>query len=231
MKKFIKWKWFPLTVSILIVAIVVISAFIMALFGWRITYAPELESSWEAISACAEWVGVLVSVVGVVASFVAIWYAVQVPKRIADRQDKIALFEKRYECYTAIRNLLVCADQIKAAEKQTNKAVQVAFRVYLGQPDTITENLDFATLVVRLVQKEAILVSGEFLFERYNTELLLKIIDTGVSLITSVVSKDPENAEEVLSDKAKEYRDKFCDLCMQFDNEYSKQIEKELRIS
>lgn len=228
MKKLTEKKWFW---PVAVVATVLVIVLILFFCGFRITYAPKLENSWEAISACAGWAGVLASVVGVVASFVAIWYAVQVPKRIADRQDKIALFEKRYECYTAIQNLLVCADQIKAAEKQTNKAVQVAFRVYLGQPDTITENLDFATLVVRLVQKEAILVSGEFLFERYNTELLLKIIDTGVSLITSVVSKDPENAEEVLSDTAKEYRDKFCDLCTQFDNEYSKQIEKELQIS
>lgn len=96
MKNFIKGRWFPLLVAILIVAVV---AFVMALFGWRITYIPELKNNWDAISAVAAWVGVVISAVSVIASFVAIWYAIQVPKKIANRQDKIALFEKRYECF------------------------------------------------------------------------------------------------------------------------------------
>lgn len=221
MKKFFKGRWFPLLVGILIVAV---AAFVMSLLGWRITYAPELECSWDAISAVAAWSGTIVS-------FGAIMVAIWIPKRIADRQDKIALFEKRYECYTVIQNLLVCAEQINAAQNQTNKAVQVAFRVYLGQPDIITEDIDFAMLIVRLVQKEAILVSGEFLFKSYNTEILLKIIDTGVSLITSVASIDPGKAKEVLSGTAKEYKDKFCELCNQFDSNYTKQLEKELQLS
>lgn len=50
MKNFIKGRWFPLIVAILIVAIV---AIVMALFGWRITYAPGLENSWDAVSAVA----------------------------------------------------------------------------------------------------------------------------------------------------------------------------------
>lgn len=69
--------------------------------GFRITYAPELENNWDAISACAAWAGV-------VASFIAIWFAIQIPQKIADRQDKIALFEKRFACFAALelqRNL------------------------------------------------------------------------------------------------------------------------------
>ena len=50
MKKIVKGRWFPLTVAILIFAAVVI---VMALSGWRITYAPELENSWDAVSAVA----------------------------------------------------------------------------------------------------------------------------------------------------------------------------------
>ena len=90
MKKFIQGRWFPLAVAILIV---VAMAFVMALFGWRITYAPELENSWDAVSAVAAWVGAC-------ASFVAIWFAIQVPKKIAEQQNKIALFEKRYAVFT-----------------------------------------------------------------------------------------------------------------------------------
>ncbi len=94
--KFIKSRWFPLAVGF---SIFILVGFVMALFGWRITYAPELENSWDAISAISTVISAIVSIIGVSASFAAIWYAIQVPKEIADRQDKIALFEKRLTCY------------------------------------------------------------------------------------------------------------------------------------
>ena len=89
MKNFIKGRWFPLLVTILVVAAV---AFVMALFGWRITYAPELENDWNAISAVATWTETIVAVVSVIASFSAVWFAIRVPKKIAEQQNKIALF-------------------------------------------------------------------------------------------------------------------------------------------
>lgn len=94
-KKFIKGRWFPLLVGIICLVLLV---FGMAVLGLRITYAPELENSWTAISAFADWVGV-------VASFVAIWFAIRVPQKIADRQDRIALFEKRLSCFEMIGRL------------------------------------------------------------------------------------------------------------------------------
>lgn len=96
MKKFVKGKWFPLALAAVIAAIL---ALILFLFGFRITYSPELDNNWDAVSACAAWVGVI-------ASFVAIWFAIRVPKKIADRQDKIALFEKRYQVYNLFNKLM-----------------------------------------------------------------------------------------------------------------------------
>lgn len=58
--------------------------------GFRITYNPDLITDWNAVSGVAAWAGVL-------ASIIAIFYAIRVPKEIADRQEKIELFEKRYE--------------------------------------------------------------------------------------------------------------------------------------
>ena len=107
MKKFIKERWFPLVVAISILILVAGVVLMMVLSGWRFTYAPELENSWDAISAVATWIGVLVSVIGVVASFIAIWYAIQVPKKIADRQDKIALFERRYDCFQLFQDCML----------------------------------------------------------------------------------------------------------------------------
>lgn len=107
MEKFIKGRWFPLTVVILIVAVV---TFVMALFGWRITYAPELENSWDAISAVAAWAGVFVAVASATASFLAVWYAIQVPKEIAEEQNKIALLEKRLDVFKKIEEYIGVMD-------------------------------------------------------------------------------------------------------------------------
>lgn len=59
MKNFIKGRWFPLLVGITVFVVV---AFVMAKFGWRITYAPELENSWAAISAVAACVSALAGI-------------------------------------------------------------------------------------------------------------------------------------------------------------------------
>lgn len=72
--------------KLIIPALLLVFVFVIVVLyrlGFRITYVPELENSWEAISASAEWVGVI-------SSFVAIWFAIQVPKKIAEEQNKIA---------------------------------------------------------------------------------------------------------------------------------------------
>ncbi len=218
MKQFIKRRW-PL----------LLGAFGIALFvgllyhkGFRITYAPELENSWDAISACAAWAGV-------VASFIAIMVAVWIPKKIADRQDKIALFEKRYDCYTVIQNLLVCADQMENA--QINKAVQAAFRAHLGQPEKICDNESATIFALQLKQKQAIIVSGEFLFPHYNTKLLQEIIDVGVSLIMKTATPNEELAKASLSAEAVQLKTQYCNLCKGFSNTYIEKMEKELQLN
>lgn len=74
--------------------------------GFRITYSPELETSWDAVSACAAWAGAVMS-------FFAVMVAVWIPKKIADRQDKIALFEKRFEVYDKLQKCKNFADNLK----------------------------------------------------------------------------------------------------------------------
>jgi|GEM_PF-3825032 len=77
------------------VVCVVLLISIFLLLGFRITYSPDLDNRWDVISAVSGWVGA-------VGSIAAVWAAVQIPKKIADRQDKIALFEKRVEAYEVV---------------------------------------------------------------------------------------------------------------------------------
>ena len=127
MKKFIKGRWFPLTVAGVCVLALVLILFCL---GFRITYAPKLENSWDAVSAVASWVQVIISILGVIASLVAIWFAIQVPKKIADRQDKIALFERRYECFQFFEECFVLYK--KSVEKSLAEVISVQCCHMLG---------------------------------------------------------------------------------------------------
>ena len=79
MKKFFRH---PSTITLIAVILIIL---ILALFGFRITYNPSLDNNWDAISACAAWAAVVVS-------GLAIYFAIQAPKKIAEEQNRIALF-------------------------------------------------------------------------------------------------------------------------------------------
>lgn len=117
MIKIIKGKWFP--VAILVIVELSLLVFLYC-NGFRITFVPDLENSWEAISAFAAWFGV-------VTSFGAIMVAIWIPKEIADRQDRIALFEKRLEIYNILSScktsvhIMEMADKIKVENKGKNE--------------------------------------------------------------------------------------------------------------
>lgn len=95
-----------------------VALIILFLFGFKFTYAPELENSWNAVSAFATWAGV-------VASTFAILVAIQIPKKIAIQQNKIALFEKRYEFYSMLSRCLAYANSIESAK--TSEEAQSSF--------------------------------------------------------------------------------------------------------
>ena len=101
MKKFFRH---PSTIILIIIILIVL---ILALLGFRITYNPSLDNNWDAISACAAWAAVVVS-------GLAIYYAIQAPKKIAEEQNKIALFEKRYEEVKRIGFMFTEFDRIKS---------------------------------------------------------------------------------------------------------------------
>lgn len=111
MKEIKDGRFIPLLIIIFAIEVVLAAgiAALMALFGWRITYMPELENSWNAISAVATWAGAIIGLAGVAASFLAVWSAIQVPKKIAEQQNKIALFEKRYQVYTSVSKIIQVA--------------------------------------------------------------------------------------------------------------------------
>lgn len=92
MKKFIQSRWFPILVAI---AILGIASVILIFLGFKITYAPEMENNWDAVSAVAAWAGAIGTVAAV---FSAIW--------VANRQNKIAMLEKRLDVFKRIEEYI-----------------------------------------------------------------------------------------------------------------------------
>ena len=75
-------------------------ALIMWRMGFRITYAPELDSNWEAISAIADWAGVIVG--AIIVPLLVLWIQ---HKWDSDKKE-------------IARSNLVTSDQLKAFEQR-----------------------------------------------------------------------------------------------------------------
>ena len=171
------------------------------------------------------------TVISVFISIAAIVFAIRVPQKIADRQDRISLFEKRYDCYTTIQKFLVVAKQIK--DEKTKKAIQVAFRMHLGNAEDITKNINLTTFLVFLKQKESILISGEFLFNKYDAKLLQEILNVSLNLVRLSSENDSEKLEEILSDREEVIilKNQYCELCNNFIKDYFPFLEEDLKIN
>lgn len=111
MKNFIKGKWFPLTAAFLIVAAV---ALVMAKFGWRITYAPELENSWDAVSAVAAWISALA---GIAIPIVAVVFQYKLDSNKNDIKGS------NLELYSKLERLEKELEEYRSS-KYTNSATQ-----------------------------------------------------------------------------------------------------------
>ncbi|MBS6174109.1 MAG: hypothetical protein KH760_06500 [Clostridiales bacterium] len=180
---------------------------------------------------CFDYIQLGTTIMSVLISVIAIIFAIRVPKQIADRQDRISLFEKRYDCYTTIQKFLVVAKQIE--NEKTKKAIQVAFRMYLGNAEDITKNINLTTFLVFLKQKESILISGEFLFNKYDAKLLQEILSVSLNLVRLSSENDNNKLSEILSDREEVIilKNQYCELCNKFIKDYFPFLEEDLKIN
>ena len=228
-KQFISSRWCPLAVAGVALLAVLVIAFLL---GFRITYAPEIENSWDAISGVSAWVGIVVSIASAVASFMAVWYAIQIPQRIADKQDRISLFEKRFECYSVILNLIECAKWIET--RTENREIAISFRVNFDleskyQIEKYREN--YLGFTMHFDNLQVILIGGEFLFTNYNIDMLQKIIDIGLQLLYETWPTNPEEEEKEISESAMKLKIEFCKACQEYKNTYLDKMSEELKLT
>ncbi len=193
--------------------------FLMYQMGFRITYVPDLENSWNAISGTASWVSVIVSVLGVIASFLAVWYAIQ----ISDKQNKIALFEKRYRVY---RTLISC-DFFSACVFVSKEPEGIKEFFYTSFYDASEEpkTYQYKLFAFKYVQVTETLAESKFLFSEDIWKGVCKIIES----IQKLVPTGEKGMSKEEFDKAKQdYLDavKSCELKL-----ILKKMEQELNLT
>lgn len=184
---------------VIVVSVGAVSILIgMYLAGFRITYNPELITDWNAVSACAAWTSVLVSIAAVVASIVAIVYAIKVPQEIAARQDKVALFEKRFALCDCLERCISFSHG--ASIFNEFKEVESLFVSTFGNESIAAlsdkEVKKRADQLLNQVENE--LAKGRFLFDFETAQWLLPI---GMTLLMLLC----EDAEEPNRDVSEEF--------------------------
>ena len=177
-----------------IIGILLLVVAFLYIIGFRITYAPELENSWSAISAVASWAGVI-------ASTVAIFVAIQIPQKIANNQNKIALFDKRYEFYDIIIRCVNFSHLIEAGNK-TPRGIKICFLgTFTNSPmknimeePIMTQELTLLMNVINTIRK------GPLLFDiKYDDDL-----SRLVSLLASLLNDEDDST---VAEKISKYKE------------------------
>ena len=111
-----------------------------------------------------DYVQLIATVVSIIISAMAVFYAVKIPKKIAEEQNKIALFEKRHLFYLTLCKCISFFDGIEETQSKTNVEIRRLFFIMLGDSgdcseDNINENL--TPLQFKVI---GILNQGAFLF-------------------------------------------------------------------
>lgn len=211
MKKYIQARWFPAIAAIAMLVLATGVVLTMMLFGWRIIYAPELENSWDAVSAVAAWAGVVVSICSVIASILAIWYAIQVPQKIADQQNRISLFEKRFHIYELLTCLCTFSKCVNVAENVETARVMflVAFEKNMSKEKDL-EDFDYFLNCYTNIFGE--LSQSEFLFSREISAGILDIANKLSAFIGAIAMMNPEQNFEVDRDNFIATNDQICKM-------------------
>ena len=137
--------------------VIAVSAVVLYFFGFRITYSPDLKWDWDAASAFADWVGVA-------ASLWAVWAAIQIPKKIAERQDKIALFEKRLVFYEVLSNFLQYGHNVDRVKTLRDAHIHSIVSFSKELPEEISEDWIQRESIRLRGRALTVLNEGKFLF-------------------------------------------------------------------
>lgn len=142
-----------------------------------------------------DWLAVVLSVFSIAVSGAAILFAV----RVADKQNKIALFEKRYKIFQLHESCKIFSELLKSLENKNDlnsNDIQVLFLAVFYDIPMGEKINDFRFLRTQYIMILEQLKQSQFLFEK-EIELYLQIIAGALQrLIESICHSAPESELE-----------------------------------
>ena len=165
-----------------------------------------------------DYVQLFFVILGVGISVCAVWMAKKVPEKIADNQDKIALFDKRFSAYNILQKYTIYASII---QKIQNSA---PCRVYLDMFVTVFFNGDRETYkpnreILDLMNLSLPLKHMPFLFKNISIEEIDKLIGALTDFLIVITGN-------LKSDESKQ---KYIAVVENFNNIYNEQILESLK--
>jgi hypothetical protein len=226
-----------LGVTLLIVLIGTITLSVYLCIGYRFAIFDNARPDWEAISA----------ILSFLAALGAIGAAVFIPWRIAQQQNKIALFGIKHESYAEIHKLLCFADSISnyLFEKHTPDKIKVnqafdemkkpsmilnSMAVIFGfeYDETQTEKKDLMLFLTKLKATEYLIKKSLYLFDYIDTDDVRKMTLTCQDFLLYVLRLSA-NPLILASDGGDDSTGRaFISACHHFMDRYEKKIDEDI---
>lgn len=135
-----------------------------------------------------DYVQLIATIISIIISAVAVFFAVKVPIRIAEEQNRIALFEKRSSFYFDFCRCISFCEALDTVE--TKEQVRLMFYTIMSNETVDCELDEIDKRITPLLMKMAsILSAGDFLFNCRADKLLEPIIKDIIGILSS---KTPE---------------------------------------
>lgn len=161
-----------------------------------------------------EYLSIGISLVSVLVSGVAIWFAI----RVADKQNKIALFEKRTECYHELKKHLIFAKMSIKLDNIGEVKGSFTYTFSNGSKDSI----DDMNLLQILIESQRKLEQVPYLFQ-FTSNAEIEKIKTCFSDVLIAFMEDKTDMN-VVKDVLKPYYNSM----IEFETKYGENIQNHM---
>ncbi len=138
-----------------------------------------------------DYLQAIASILSIIISAIAVIMAVRIPKKIAKKQDKIALFNKRFDSFSSLQKCQAFSDLIKTIHHIDD--YRAAALYFFGND----ENLPFSMHKVRanVIQVSVMLQQLSFLFDDVDYKEVGALFSTFKNFVFSLDKK--QNVEDL----------------------------------
>ena len=161
-----------------------------------------------------DYVQLIATIISIIISAVAVVCAVKIPKKISDEQNKIALFEKRYEAFQLFERCVSFNNALQNSEtiEDMRKDCMMLF------DELKYEELDFKIVMKKVYTFEHTLHQMEFLFPGISEKDVHELYTSLWKVLIAIIGD--ENANKCKMD--------YVNTMSGFANKYNKTIWNEL---